>query len=139
MWLINSVVYLIITGASYTSQLLNVTDTLQVLHLSGNAIGDDGMAEICEALNHNTQLMITELWVSRCGLSVKGSLTRMHIKLYPCSYNYIVLGKSLNLQCICINGVARLVPFCMKAYLLACWFIASYRSYAIPWLCMPLM
>ena len=70
---------------SYASQLLNVTDTLQVLNMSGNTIGDDGMAKISEALHHNTQLMITELWVSQCGLSVKGSHTLLHIPSYPCS------------------------------------------------------
>ena len=71
----NMYVYLtiLIAGASYTRQLLNVTDTLQVLNMSGNAIGDDGMTEISEGLRHNAQLMLTELWVSHCGFSVKGN------------------------------------------------------------------
>ena len=45
---------------------------LQVLDMSGNDIGDEGMEVISQALQHNKQLMITELWVVRCGLSAKG-------------------------------------------------------------------
>ena len=63
---------MIITGAVYISQLLNVTTTLQCLVMSRNDIGDVEMAIISEALQHNKSL--TELWVSRCGLSVKGSI-----------------------------------------------------------------
>ena len=61
------------TGAVYISQLLNVTHTLQELDMIGNDIGDDGMAVISEALQHNKSL--TELWVGQCGLSVKGTVT----------------------------------------------------------------
>ena len=63
---------MIITGAVYISQLLNVTHTLQVLDMSYNDIGDDGMAVISEALQHNKSL--TKLWVNHCGLSVKGTV-----------------------------------------------------------------
>ena len=64
---------MIITGAVYISQLLNVTHTLQVLNMSGNDdISDDGMAEISEALQHNKSL--TTLWIGECGLSVKGTV-----------------------------------------------------------------
>lgn len=66
---------IIITGASYICQLLNVTCTLQVLHISGNNMGDEGMEMISQALQRNTQHTITELWVAQCGLSVKGSNT----------------------------------------------------------------
>ena len=62
---------MIITGAVYISQLLNVTTTLQCFDMSGNDIGDEGMAIISEALQHNKSL--TELYVVWCGLSVKGS------------------------------------------------------------------
>ena len=61
---------MIITGAVYISQLLNVTHTLQDLSISDNDIGDDGMAVISEALQHNKSL--TTLMVEECGLSVKG-------------------------------------------------------------------
>ena len=60
------------TGAVYISQLLNVTHTLQVLYMDSNDIGDDGMAAISEALQHNKSL--TTLRVGQCGLSVKGTV-----------------------------------------------------------------
>ena len=63
---------MIITGAVYISQLLNVTHTLQELHMSLNVIGDEGMAVISEALQHNKSL--TTLRVAECGLSVKGTV-----------------------------------------------------------------
>ena len=46
--------------------------TLRVLDVSENDICDEGMAIISEALQHNKSL--TVLKVSRCGLSVKGSI-----------------------------------------------------------------
>ena len=63
---------MIITGAVYISQLLNVTHTLQELIMCSNDIGDDGMAVISEALQHNKSL--TTLRVVECGLSVKGTV-----------------------------------------------------------------
>ena len=66
------VIVMIITGAEYISQLLNVTHTLQHLSIGGNDIGDDGMAVLSEALERNKSL--TELWVTECGLSVKGTV-----------------------------------------------------------------
>ena len=46
--------------------------TLRELNVSWNDIGDDGMAVISEALQHNKSL--TTLWVKCCGLSVKGTV-----------------------------------------------------------------
>ena len=63
---------MIITGAVYISQLLNVTHTLQALDMSYNDIGDEGMAVISEALQHNKSF--TALGVVECGLSVKGTV-----------------------------------------------------------------
>ena len=63
---------IVITGAVYISQLLNVTHTLQELNIRSNDIGDDGMAVISEALQHNKSL--TTLNVGWCGLSVKGTV-----------------------------------------------------------------
>ena len=63
---------MIITGAVYISQLLNVTSTLQCLDMNYNDIGDEEMAMISEALQHNKSL--TTLWVGECGLSVKGTV-----------------------------------------------------------------
>ena len=68
------VIVMIITGAVYISQLLNVTHTLQVLYMDVNDIGDDGMAIKSEALQHNKSL--TTLGVGQCGLSVKGTMIR---------------------------------------------------------------
>ena len=66
------VIVMIITGAVYISQLLNVTHTLQELFMSWNDIGDDGMKVISEALQHNKSL--TTLWVKECGLSMQGTV-----------------------------------------------------------------
>ena len=63
---------MVITGAVYISQLLNVIHTLQELCINGNDISDDGMAVISEALQHNKSL--TTLEVAECGLSVKGTV-----------------------------------------------------------------
>ena len=46
--------------------------TLRVLDVSRNDIGDDGMAVISEALQHNKSL--TTLVVAWCELSVKGTV-----------------------------------------------------------------
>ena len=69
---------MIITGAVYISQLLNVTHILQEFHMSRNDISDDGMAVISGALQHNKSL--TTLSVAQCGLSVKGSYCRKCLK-----------------------------------------------------------
>ena len=63
---------MIIVGAKYISQLFNVTHTLQELNIGYNYIGDDGIAVISEALQHNKSL--TKLWVHQCGLSAKGTV-----------------------------------------------------------------
>ena len=63
---------IIITGAVYISRLLNVTHTLQVVNMNRNDIGDDGMAVISEALQHNKPLTTLNVW--QCGLSVKGTV-----------------------------------------------------------------
>ena len=63
---------IVIKGVVYISQLLNVTHTLQMLSMDSNDIGDDGMAVISEALQHNKSLIT--LNVGKCGLSVKGTL-----------------------------------------------------------------
>ena len=63
---------MIIVGAKYISQLLNVTHTLQELDMSFNDISDDGMTVISEALQHNKSL--TNLTVVRCGISAKGTV-----------------------------------------------------------------
>ena len=51
--------------------------TLRVLDVGSNDIGDEGMAIISEALQHNKSL--TRLGVERCGLSVKGTVCSVWI------------------------------------------------------------
>ena len=63
---------MIIVGAKYISQLLNVTHTLQKLDIGANYIGDDELTVISEALQHNKSFAI--LWVVHCGLSAKGTV-----------------------------------------------------------------
>ena len=58
---------MIIVGTKYISQLLNVTHTLQELN-----IGDDGIAVISEALQHNKSVTILRIY--QCGLSPKGTM-----------------------------------------------------------------
>ena len=45
--------------------------SLKALNVSGNDIGDDGMAVISEALQHNKSL--TTLEIAECEVSVKGT------------------------------------------------------------------
>ena len=66
------VVWSLYIGAKCISQLLNVTHTLYELYIHGNNIGDDGIAVISEALQHNKSL--TTLDVQGCGLSGKGTM-----------------------------------------------------------------
>ena len=63
---------MIIVGAKYISQLLNVTHTLQELDIGENNIGDDGIAVISEALQRNKSFTI--LSAHQCELSAKGTV-----------------------------------------------------------------
>ena len=58
--------------------IITGSDTLRVLDVSRNAIGDEGMAIISEALQHNKSLTILGLVL--CGLSVKGTVANVWIK-----------------------------------------------------------
>ena len=63
---------MIIVGAGYISQLLKVTPTLHDIDMNNNDIGDEGMAEISEVLQHNESL--ATLGMVQCGISVKGTV-----------------------------------------------------------------
>ena len=63
--------------------------TLRVLDVGYNDIGDDGMAVISEALQHNK--FFTTLWVEQCGLSVKGTLLIVNNEIFDRINNYISL------------------------------------------------
>ena len=60
--------------------------TLQVLSVSSNTIGDDGISVIVEHMLNITTL--TKLCVIRCGLSVKGS----YHSVSPHSEDYITIS-----------------------------------------------
>ena len=60
----------ITTGAHALSKLLVWNCTLQVFDVSYNTIGDDGISEMVEQLQIST---LTELNITQCGLSVKGT------------------------------------------------------------------
>ena len=59
----------------YINQLLDITPKLQYLNIGNNDIGDEGIAIISEALQHNKS--VTTLKIVNCGLSVKGTEVAM--------------------------------------------------------------
>ena len=65
------VIVMITTGAIAVSKILMGNCTLQILNVSFNTIGDDGISVIIEQLQHITTL--TVLYIMDCGLSVKGT------------------------------------------------------------------
>ena len=69
------IIVMIITGAIAVSKLLVGNCSLQKLYLGCNNIGDEGISVIVEQLQHITTL--TELWVAKCGLSVKGTIVHV--------------------------------------------------------------
>jgi len=66
------VIVVVTTGASCLSELLKVNNSLQVLKMSYNDIGDEGISSVAEGLKHNKTL--TNLNIGNCGLSVKGTV-----------------------------------------------------------------
>ena len=52
--------------------IITGSTTLRVLNVNGNDIGDDWMALISKALQHNKSL--TTLRVTECELTVKGTI-----------------------------------------------------------------
>ena len=82
---------MITTGAIAVSKILMGNRTLQVLDMSNNSIGDDGISVIVEQLQHITTL--TELNVVTCGLSVKGTYTIVCVKcISPDSEDYLTIS-----------------------------------------------
>ena len=63
---------MITTGAIAVSKVLVRNCTLQVLDVSHNIIGDDGISVIVEQLQHIATL--TGLYIQKCGLSVRGTV-----------------------------------------------------------------
>jgi len=61
------------TGATYIKKTLMENKKLQDLDISWNEIGDDGVRHVTEGFQQNDTL--TELFLSHCEISVKGSYT----------------------------------------------------------------
>ena len=51
--------------------MLMVNRYLESLNIGGNNIGDDGIKDVMEGIQHNGTL--TELWLQNCEISVKGN------------------------------------------------------------------
>ena len=61
---------IITTGATSISEMININHTLQVLHISGNPIDDEGIKAIAGILNN---ARISELHVIHCNITVTGA------------------------------------------------------------------
>ena len=85
-WLIDliNVVFSACTGAIGIKTLLMENNKLQVLYISSNQIGNEGVAAVCEGLYNNTNL--TELMMWSCGLSMGGTYTTC-----GCSHTFLWL------------------------------------------------
>ena len=89
------IIVMITTGAIAVSKILMGNCTLQVLNVSTNLIGDDGISVIVEQLQHITTL--TELCVMECGLSVKGTIVCVKCIISPDSENYLTISLAVRL------------------------------------------
>ena len=61
---------MITTGVICIKTLLMENKKLQVLDISGNQIGNEGVAAVCEVLCKNNTLI--KLWMYNCGLTLEG-------------------------------------------------------------------
>ena len=103
-------------GAIFINQALVVNQTLSVLYMWNNAIGDDGMTTIAGSL-HNNNSSITELGVSWCGISIAGAtslaeslLTNQNIRKLWLYGNPITFdGARLIMKSAVDNGVCEYV------------------------------
>jgi len=66
------VIFVVTTGASCLSELLKVNNSLQELDMEYNYIDDEGISSVAKGLKHNKTL--TKLYITKCGLSVKGTV-----------------------------------------------------------------
>ena len=101
---------IITTGAISISEMIEVNDTLQVLNIRLNSIGDMGIEAIARTLGNAT---IRELNVSRCKITATGAkslaegLENNHtIILLDVRYNKITLGGAIIiLEAAVANGI----------------------------------
>ena len=61
---------IITTGAISISEMIKINHTLQLLNISDNPIGDEGIAAIATNLKNST---ISKLYVYRCKITVTGA------------------------------------------------------------------
>jgi len=113
LWLI-SVTVVITTGAICISEVFMGKCSLQVLDLSANNIGDDGITAIAGTLSNS---QISELYTTRCGITFTGArslaaglLVNNSVRMLDVSGNPITVeGARLILQSAMDNGVCEQV------------------------------
>ena len=76
------------TGATVISKLLMDNCMIQVLWMSDNTIGDDGITAIATAL---TNSRISQLWVNGCGITLTGARSIATLLLANHSISELVL------------------------------------------------
>ena len=92
------VIVIVTTGASCVGELLKVNNSLEVLDMWGNPIGDDGMSSIADGLQCNNILVC--LHIQQCGFSVKGTVVYKTIKIiwsFQSLCSFSVLGQTRSL------------------------------------------
>ena len=113
LWLI-SVTVMITTGAICISEVFMGKCSLQVLDMSYNNIGDDGITAIAETLSNS---QISELYIRECGITLTGArslaaglLVNNSVRMLFLSINPITVeGARLILQSAVDNGVCQSV------------------------------
>ena len=103
---------IITTGAISISEIFKTNHTLQVLHISGNPIGDEGIEAIARTLNN---AMISELYIWECSITgagakalVTGLIHNHTIKLLGVEENDITPdGAIAILEVAVANGVCQ--------------------------------
>ena len=92
--------------------MIKINHTLQLLNISSNPIGDEGIAAIATNLNYS---MISELYVWECNITVTGAkalaeclVNNHNIKLLDVEYNAITENGAISiLQAAVVNKVCE--------------------------------
>ena len=103
---------IITTGAISISEMIKINHTLQVLNISHNRIGDEGIAAIARIADN---AKINELNVSQCKITITGAkslaeglINNDTIKSLHVKYNDITLdGAIAILEAAVTNGVCQ--------------------------------
>lgn len=78
-------------GAVYIGELLRVTSSLEVLDVSRNDIGDNGISVILKELHFNNTL--SKLTMENCRLSMRGIFILILAILYGCMFSFCTGGR----------------------------------------------